>query len=241
MTRETGRRELISALGGNNRSTGTTTLIASGTDSARFLMSATTKRPEAYQCAGPGCESDFRAHEAVDGSYCSEGCSLRDGGQNLLQHLQCDHRFCHSCFRRLKEIERPPMDAPEFVIGWQHRTTAARLGQLERNRHRITDEDGAYRGGWRTAADAPADRAVRTGTICQCGATDHRDDYQRETHLVSIRNATERLLKTLEQLGREGQHDAIIDAVALARTVRQCAESGGDIDWALAVGRGLDA
>ena len=195
-------------------------------------MAIATTPTETYTCETRGCSVEFGEHQAVDGSYCSRQCSLRDDGRALLDHLKRDHRYCHACFRRTKEIARPSTDAPEHVIGLQYLTEHGQLGPLEvwRGDRPRDDDESPYRGPWLDEdpeATAPADRLVQTATICQCGTTDHRDAYQRETWLVHPREATRRLCRALERLGQEGQHDKYVDVPTLAATVAEAIRESG--------------
>lgn len=205
-------------------------------------MSTTTHETVTYPCSADGCEAAFEPRDAVRGSFCSAACARRHRGRKLLNIVAHDHRICHSCGRWTKEVERPPMHAPDFVIGYQYLTEHAELGPFEPPTA-SGNEDRPYKSPWLdedTGADAPADRVVKTTTICECGTTDHRDDYQRTERIISIRDAAERFCRVLERLGREGQHDETVDARALVATLRQSYEADGELDWALAVGTAID-
>ncbi|MFW5903727.1 MAG: hypothetical protein ACOCS7_03210, partial [Halolamina sp.] len=75
-------------------------------------MSTTATKTAEYICEADGCTGSFTEHEAVEGGYCSRECYNRSRGRDLLQDIHQDHRFCAACFRRKKEIEKPPESAP---------------------------------------------------------------------------------------------------------------------------------
>lgn len=195
-------------------------------------MSTTTPTAEAdvqhYECAREGCTDERPAAELVAGVYCSHDCRDRDRGEPLLEDIEQDHRFCHSCFRKKKEIDKPPASAPDVVIGFEYLTEHADYDSSERVVH-DHQEHPAY----------PADRIVSGAAVCECGTVEHDDDWQRAEHLTSIRDAAERLVGLLELKGREGRHDYRIDAKTLVETLTETARADGTPDWALAVGRAI--
>jgi predicted Fe-S protein YdhL (DUF1289 family) len=102
---------------------------------------------------------------------------------NLVKH---DHRFCYGCCRQLKEIERPPADKPECVIGFQYTTKNATHGH-------------------KTVFETRYDEVASTGTICDgCGQTDHRDDFYESE---DVQERAKRLFSILNLVGKEGQHN----------------------------------
>jgi hypothetical protein len=72
----------------------------------------------------------------VAGSYCSTECAARAKGESFLSDLRDDHRFCWSCLRQRKEIERPTDEArrgkgrytAEAMIGFEYATEHADAG-----------------------------------------------------------------------------------------------------------------
>lgn len=207
-------------------------------------MSVQLTHTESYECSRSGCSTTTAEPNLVEGSYCSQQCADLVAGESLLEHIRHDHRFCHSCFRQLKEIERPPAHrtlvvgpvdhdnvSPTFrdcLIGFEHLTEHADLGERSRDYVDHGDEPRP------TAGDA-----VITGTVCKCGTTDHRDDYLRLDEVVSVENAATRLCRILGVLGREGQHDKTIDVAALLSALEDQAD-GDKLDWQLALGEAIE-
>jgi hypothetical protein len=182
-----------------------------------------------YKCAR--CGTPVPQDQLVAETYCSDDCHDRDRGENLLENIRHDHRFCYNCFRRTKEIEKPPQHAPDVAIGYQYLTENAEIGQQERTADQTTIETD------RTAP--PADRIISGATVCSgCGTIDHRDSWQREEHISSIRDATLRLIDILQIMRTEGQHEFKIDAKTLIRTLTKTARVESP-DWSLAVGRAI--
>lgn len=213
-------------------------------------MSEIKRARQTYQCSGPDCDDSAEPHELVDGSYCSLRCSRRDDGEAVLRNIEYDHRFCTTCFRQLKEIEKPdastsivvgPVDhdaveptVRDCLVGFQYRTRHARTGEIEGRAHvERTDAPAQDR------PISPGDRLAMTGTICECGTTDHRDDYLRGEHVTNVRNAAERLCGILDWLGREGQDDRTVHAATLVESLTESVRRDGEPDWALAVGRAV--
>ncbi|QLH80964.1 hypothetical protein [Halosimplex pelagicum] len=205
-------------------------------------MSVTSTQRERYDCDRDACEQTFPKGAGAEGSYCSQRCADLVTGRNLVQHIQRDHRFCHNCFRQVKEIERVdktlivgPVEhdsvADTFadcIVGYEHLTEHGELGERQ-DGHYVLDEDAGGR--------APSGDAVVTGTVCSCGTTDHRDDYLRREGITSTPAAARRLCDILALLGREDQHDKTVDATQLVDAV------GGDpatADWERAVGEAIE-
>ncbi|QLH78690.1 hypothetical protein HZS55_15950 [Halosimplex rubrum] len=206
-------------------------------------MSVTTTQRERYDCDRDGCGQTFPEGRAVEGSYCSQQCANLVTGRNLIEHIQRDHRFCHNCFRQVKEIERVektlivgPVDhdaiadtLTDCIIGYEHLTEHGELGERQ-DGHIVTDEEAGDR--------APSGGVVVSGTVCSCGTTDHRDDYLRREGITSTPAAARRLCDILALLGREGQHDKTIDATQLVEDVGDDPEAA---DWGRAVGFALQS
>jgi len=163
------------------------------------------------------CGEDFEY--GYQPGYCSEECYHRERGERFLNVLKFDHRFCHSDFRRLKEVERPTDEAlrniegqhsSECVVGFQYKTPEAEIGE-------------------KTISAGDKDTVV-TGVICACGATDYKDDFLRD---FSITEAAKRLRERVRETREEGQHDHSFDTEAFVKAWNEHKE------WAYAVGRAI--
>lgn len=210
-----------------------------------------TTRPQYGECRRCGDEHPI---ETAVAQFCSEECRLRDAGGKQLRNIARDHRFCTACFRQVKEIERPPGGtsvvvgpvahaarsddaAADVLVGYQYRTRHATTGEREGRAIVTTDPTDPHAG---ERPPSPGDRLAMTGTICECGTTDHRDDWARGAHVTDLSAAAERLVGILDWVGREGQQDKTIDARTLYRTLTESIRETDEPDWPLAVGRALE-
>lgn len=88
---------------------------------------STTTSPE-VSCGQ--CSENYQRDLGIKGSFCSLECWYAHKGQNLREQINNDHRYCSSCFRLRKEIEKPPNwfleDRPhtikESIIGFEYYT-----------------------------------------------------------------------------------------------------------------------
>jgi hypothetical protein len=153
--------------------------------------------------------------------YCSQECVHRNTGESILNVLKHDHRFCHGCFTKLKEISRPTdeqlrqiegLHSKESVIGFQYGTEHAETGEQTVK--------------WKTGRKD----IIGTGICCgNCGTTDHRDDFQRD---FRIQDAAKRLSERITELREEGQFDYTFSA---ADFVQAWNENTGDWEYAVGV------
>ena len=186
---------------------------------------------ESYDCASADCSFEFPAGDGVRGSYCSHECSLRAEGRRLLNVLKHDHRYCYTCFRRLKDTENA---APKWrrerlgpvteaaVTAIQFRTEHARTGEVLR----------------RTPAGIPDD--TRLGTVCECG---NASLQEREAVIRSldIRGVASNLLEALAVVHQEGQTSERVAPLPLVRALQAQVRAGREWDFPLAVGLALEA
>jgi len=190
-------------------------------------MSAQPDESETYRCAE--CDGDRTPSTSVRGSYCSLDCYHRHQGRRALRAIQHDHRFCGSCFRRLKTTSRPDDDAlrdarvsrlvREAFVGYQSRTEHATIG--------IDEFD--------CIGDNPAARLKGTRLSCECGAVDPQDAHPALRGL-EIRDTVVRLWRTLVELERDGLVDQRPNRDDYFDALRECGP-----DWPLAAGRALYA
>jgi predicted Fe-S protein YdhL (DUF1289 family) len=156
------------------------------------------------------CDENYTV--GYDAQYCSEECYHKQQGQNLLNNIKYDHRFCFGCMRQLKEVSRPPADKPDCVVGFQYITPNGTHGQKTINSVQYHD-------------------VVSTGTICNgCGTTDHRDEFYSDEN---VKERAKRLFSILNLTGREGQHDKTIDVEAFIEAWNNSKH------WAYSVGKAI--
>jgi hypothetical protein len=173
-------------------------------------MSVELTRQRRYECALEECSNERTQTSSVDGSYCSRECADRAHGRGLLQDIRQDHRFCWSCFRQRKRIERP---TDETLRGLGAVTAEALVGY---------------------ESPTPAVESGDFGPECTCGAVDHDlpDWGQRSAGPWEwfLRLASERL-------AADGRRDDAVDAATLADEL--WADGAADVPLELAVGRAL--
>jgi len=149
----------------------------------------TVEEPDHFECSREGCDERKTQYGMVDGSYCSEECAARATGADFLDVVEHDHRFCWSCFRRRKEIERPTAETrrglgpvtDEALIGYEYSTEHVSEGE------------------W--------------GLECTCGAVDH------DTPAYDARESVPYywyLYLIGEQLVADGHRDNSLDLETLA-------------------------
>jgi len=178
-------------------------------------MSTGTQYPET-ECEY--CSETFDI--GFNAEYCSQACLEKSKGESILHTLKYDHRFCHGCFSKLKEVSRPTdeqlrqidgLHSKQSVVGFQYQTENADVGE-------ITAREDTY-------------DVVVTGTVCaNCGTTDHRDSFQRD---FRPQEAAKRLRERIQETRVEGQHDYSFDTSAFV-------DAWNDTkDWKQAVGRAV--
>lgn len=153
-----------------------------------------------YEC--DHCGEYSPSHTFFDTAMCSEECRRAADANAILNTLIHDHTVCSTCFRRLKEVEKPPERAPSAVVGFQYRTEHADWGEKQLAKfdnsdelnlpslnqqvyaYDVLDEDAGelreyYPGRKYDRANKPeetpsANEPVQRTTICDvCGNTEH--------------------------------------------------------------------
>jgi len=147
-------------------------------------MSVSVTRQDTYECGLDECENTRTKTSSVKGSFCSHECAARHEGRKLLRNIRDDHRFCWSCWRARKTIERPTAEArrglgpitDDALVGFEYQTEHVEMGPH--------------------------------GLECECGACEHRitDYLQREAGPYHWY-----LKLIVEQLNDEGQDDRTLD------------------------------
>jgi len=179
-----------------------------------------TSEDAEYTCAY--CDGP-RSEEGVDGSYCSEECSVSHDGQKLLNIIQTAHTHCANCGVRLKEVEKPPksflvgkdMHSANSIVGFQYTTPEADTGEID------------------VKTDVQGRETVATGTVCgECGNTNHSECFPEDQHRHLVEYG-HRFLESLEGKRREGVHDKDIEEPVFFETLVKTD------DLALALGRSI--
>jgi hypothetical protein len=176
-------------------------------------MSIRISSAETDTCDDPGCDERYIAPNGVDG-HCSQDCADRHRGRKLLRNVRTDHRWCWSCWKPKKTIEKPSE---------QYRNRAFDESGVELTQ----DGDGelfVQRYGQEDTRDAVCGfehytRHVTRGPYgieCECAAISHDiDEWDRRDEGVPAW----RLKRIVDQMRREGQHDHHFDPEAFANTL----------------------
>lgn len=138
---------------------------------------------DAPTCAA--CRCYVNPRKAVRGAYCSADCYYREKGRKALKNLEKDHRYCRTCFAKVKDLEKPDDDAPDFVVGYQYGTAAA------------TDACREY--------DSDSENLrplVKERLGCRCGTTDLRD-FDETLATTDLQTTLINLVAALRQKHRE--------------------------------------
>ncbi|GGM64409.1 hypothetical protein J2752_000434 [Halarchaeum rubridurum] len=207
------------------------------------------------ECARDDCDVEFDVHRgAVAGSYCSRDCAWRDQG-GVLKTIVHDHRFCATCFARIKETVSPDDDwrerhasALESALDQGGEFVAGEGGQMvldatDCDHHRVTSVDAVIGvqyltdqadHGLRSLPSPDASDRATWAPICQCGNTDHshhEPEFDGEDTVARAYN----LIALLEFLRDEDKAPRSPDGAALMRNVRV----DGEVSWRRAIGAAL--
>ena len=217
-------------------------------------MSASTDAPVRHDvCDHEPCDTSYAVHGGDSfGGFCSEACYHRHTGANVLDHLIHDHRFCGSCFRPIKTVDKPTTEWLDNV--GSHVQVAlnagARLRSIDSDLQMDTggvqinsqlDYTPITDGKRKVHTEAVigeqymTEHTVRTpwGWSCECGNTDHT---HREPAIidVEIEQVIVFLYRALQQLYSEGHISQSPSRQELFAGLREHWK-----DWEYAIGRCL--
>lgn len=134
------------------------------------LLRATTPDETIIKCHYPPCNTTKPKRKTKHGKYCSADHWHLDRANDILTTLDKDHTHCAACGTRLKTVYY--FDTYTVAIS----TTKSRNKTL--GERRPPDNFTGYQS---RTKDADIDHS---GTICgECGATNHRDTYNRRFDL----------------------------------------------------------
>lgn len=190
-----------------------------------------------YVCDAPDCTVVFDPAASYQGSFCSEDCAYRHRGQKVLNKIESDHRWCATCFRQIKTIDRPEgkyelkVEGPkgrndenvkkDCLVGYQYKTEHTTWGVDE---GRSESEGRVFEN---------PERIEFRRWACTCGNVDPtaRNDILNE---VDLQTTILSLLSCLRHLSDEGVIHTSPSWPRLRDTLREHGR-----DWQLAVGRAL--
>lgn len=155
--------------------------------------------------------------------YCTDTCWSQAEAARLINIVQSDHRFCASCFRRLRDVVPPGRaphssdkhkDIPECAIGYAYPTpeTLPVTGEV------LTLEATAE-----GLAVVPTEEHTRRQG-CDCGVTHHATVERRTLPTGEAIQYADRLTTAVIELADDGVHqrevvrDIVLDAVRYCKT-----------------------
>lgn len=204
------------------------------------------------ECDHPDCE-ETREKWNLHHGYCSKGCRHRAKGEEVLEQIKHDQRFCSTCYRGIRSIDKPSSEWLDD--NGSHVSVAINNGAklVSADSDLQSQMDGGVRlnsvldytgvtGGMRKVntesvigQQYETEYTVRTpyGWSCVCGNTDHR---HREPAIidVEIEQVITFLYFALQQLFEEGQLNQSPTRSELFAGLREHWK-----DWEYAIGRCL--
>ncbi|MDL0127090.1 hypothetical protein [Halobacterium salinarum] len=219
-------------------------------------------RRQTDECDHPDCSSSYAIQDGVAG-HCSQDCADRHRGHRFLNTLRFDHRYCATCFARLKDVHTPTDDwrerkqePVEIALDQGGEFVDAGDGTLELDatacEYETTIDPDAVSGFQsftsagtigevreETADGLPDD--TRQGTICAvCGnaSLSMADDILRRGDIKAV---ARNLIAAARDVYAEGQTEHKLTRGVFVRVLREHHQQSGGLDFALAVGRALHA
>jgi len=217
------------------------------------MTSATTTGDVAqHECDYANCDKTRPKWEQFEG-FCSRECRHKAKGNEVLEHIKHDHRFCATCFRPIRDIQKPSSEwidihgSPvQVAIDSGAKLTSIPQDLQEKADGGVqlnslldyTDVTGGMR---KVNTDSvigeqyPTEYTERTpyGWSCVCGNQDH---WHREPAIIDsdIEEVITFLYYALQQLFQEGQLNQSPTKSELFDGLREHWK-----DWEYAIGRSL--
>ncbi|OYR76127.1 hypothetical protein DJ71_18535 [Halorubrum sp. E3] len=213
--------------------------------------------PPEYECSYSNCDEIFTKGMGIRSSFCSVACFYRHRGRNALNKIESDHRFCATCFRRVKTTSEPSEDwadrgASPMDAALANGAVLANAGgeitldATECSDARPTATDSAVGYQYPTpettfvvdivAGENPYSRIERGGWGCRCGNVDlgERHAVLEDVEIDTILPSLWRCLVTLVEAGAIGPDDVDVNAQLKERLLRGAREHWRD--WEFTIG-----
>lgn len=175
---------------------------------------------DAYECTR--CENEYDYYEGYSGDHCSSECYYHDEAADIVTQLRYDHRYCATCYRKLKDVYPPGRkatsslvvyddaadspgdddyafmkeDVPDCAIGRAYPRPHTVRAQAETLRPNHYDPD----------PDPVAVDLGRMRSTCKCGVT-HHSTIERPITKDEAIEAAKHLSDAVDDLYRTGDHD----------------------------------
>lgn len=182
------------------------------------MSTTATERPVSRQCDRDACDESYRAGTGHAG-YCSDRCWAWGRADQLLDTVRNDHRFCASCFRRLRTITPPPDEA---FFGTNQVTARAAIGwaMAEPETTRVDGEVLTLEQ-TPTGLEAVATDRLTRRQGCSCGTTHHTTTERSTLTKRECIAHAKRLSTALTDLRNDGVHDDVHDRDLFLDAVRK--------------------
>lgn len=183
---------------------------------------------------------------------CHEAHRREKAANDLLDKLRHSHKYCGTCFHRIKHVYRPDNpELPDCFVGYQHPTPHAESGETYRIEREMVDPEPSPSDGAHYSYDDPDadDRLVdldylrndvdgepelletvvddnRLGTVCACGNVQHshEDEIIRNQQPFVVADA---LIDRLREFGAAHKINELqlFDELVHGATVREAIEA----------------
>lgn len=198
----------------------------STTSSLTTTKRATTTPPgQSYEiCQCEFCDGYYPHSIGFNRRFCRRDCKYRSIARDLLTKIKFDHRYCASCYRKLKTISPPTLTEKSARKGKP--IPDAAIGRQNYHDHAVPDVRNVSRG---SAEHSYPSVIPEVRMTCSC-PVNHHTTVDRPTGGLSKSDAiqhTDRLTDTLDALYEEQVHDTEYDTDVLFSFVKQAKSRPG--------------
>lgn len=195
------------------------------------------------QCTCQYCDDEYRLVDGYNRNYCSLKCRYNSAAHGVIRTIRFDHRFCGSCFRKLKEIDAPVSnetpkkmsqrfrDADQWGTYHADECMGGRTGEetgIDESYHWGIGEEftlaDPVNGDWSNTTTG----GQKTTKVCECGVTHHStvaygarkstDDvknFRQNLSKSELNRRADRLVDVITQHREEERHGWDFDRTAL--------------------------
>jgi hypothetical protein len=187
---------------------------------AHRTVAAPPGQHEIHRCEF--CGGHYPEEYGFNRRFCRRQCKYRNIAKARLDDVRFDHRYCFSCFRKLKEVEPPGLTKKSAERGKSIPDCAT--GRQSYYEHCRPDLRNT-----RYAPDIPDGRVaspdLRPRMTCSCPANHHTTAHELPADVEWTKREaiqhTKRLVDALDELEARGVHTTAFDADTLFGFVRK--------------------
>lgn len=192
------------------------------TTTNRATTTPAGQKHDIHQCEF--CDGHYPLGIGFNRRFCHRECKYRSIARDLLTKIKYDHRYCRSCFRKLKEVTPPTLTKKSAQQGKTIPDCAT--GRQAYYNHAVED--------FRNVHDTPDDRSypstvLQSRMTCSC-PVNHHAVVDRPAGGLSKDDAiqhTVRLTDALDALYDEQAHDVEYDTDVLFSFVKRAKSRPG--------------